>query len=215
MKPDLFGSCNFPCWFRRIYKTSAHKRVLFFLLLSCALQYALHAQSDSVQATRPDSTTRLMQRQGDTVEQKDMGDVWRTIFHRSRGEDKPHQPGKKYFAFAPGINYDPTTGVIGILSGSVVWQTKNPKNPNLSVLYPSFAYTQKNQIIASLFSSVWTAHNYTLQGNTWFYEVSGVYLRFGQPHARRQKKPVELQLLSLLRKPASENFAQHVRRGGL
>ncbi len=93
---------------------------------------------------------------------KDVMDVLKKWTHKKKSASAQHviiKPGVPYFVFIPCFGYAQHTGLTVWSSLNCSFYTDSIYKENISVLYTSIEYTQKQQLSALLSANVWTKGN--------------------------------------------------------
>lgn len=111
---------------------------------------------------------------GDSVrkkdcQQKDLGDVFRSIFAKNKVK-KTRVPKKFSFLILPNISSNPANGFLLGVGGNLAWYLGPLKTTRISLIGFSAAVTSKQQFLSFVKSSVYTKENkYFLQGDWRYY----------------------------------------------
>ncbi|MBS1640553.1 MAG: hypothetical protein JSR12_10900 [Bacteroidetes bacterium] len=110
----------------------------------------------------------------DSVIQKDMGDVYRSIFKpkKSSKQDSINAKRKYQFAFIPAIGYTLQTGFAAVLSANMAYLSDTGYNTKLSSVNTSFTYSQYKQTIIPFVADIWT------KGNKWNFISDFRYINY-------------------------------------
>lgn len=106
------------------------------------------------------------------VPQKDISDVYRSIFKSKKAPTVPKDTTvkgimKPTYSGLPAIGYTLTTDLVVTLSGNAAFRLDT--NARISTIASSIAYTEKKQISFPLESNIWTKNNnYNLVGDIHF-----------------------------------------------
>jgi hypothetical protein len=112
----------------------------------------------------------------DTVNQTDLIGIARKVF-RIKKTPQPDsimkKPGTLYTSVLPGMGYSIITGVTEVVTANLSFYADSGKKANISVVNIGEEYTQFNQFIPSIISSIWTKGNkVNFQGDWRYYKYS-------------------------------------------
>jgi hypothetical protein len=141
-----------------------------FLLFSFV---TVHAQDDSTYFSSRRNDTYANKFKGDTADQRDLIDVLVKLFKPKHFKRSKLEPGNPSFIIVPGAYYSIPTGFAVALNSSIVFYSSDFQFQNLSTVFASASYTQKNQKTISLYSNIFTKKNSVFfQGVAWWYDYS-------------------------------------------
>lgn len=130
------------------------------LLTAACLQAAAQANKNVpiphlVPKQKTDSTHVL----DEPVEQKDLSDVIRSIFHRESSITAKNDSvtSKPEISVVPAVGYTLVSKLAIVLSGNMAFRT-GPQS-RISTVVASASYTQNKQFIIPVLSNIWTKHN--------------------------------------------------------
>src|SRR3954470_20031736 len=127
-----------------------YKAVYFgfiFLLFSII---NLHAQDDTTYIATRRNDTYANKFKGDTADRRDVIDVLVKLFKPKHFKRSKLEPGNPSFIIVPGAYYSIPTGFAVALNSSIVFYSSDYQFQNLSTVFASASYTQKNQKTVSL-----------------------------------------------------------------
>ncbi len=144
--------------------------VLVLLLLVCSV--SLHAQDKNlIPLTRypskiKDTITRVSK---DTITERDLNDVFSSLFSKNYKPVKPDSIGKKMIAsFFPAVGYSLQTKTAATLTGNIVFRASPISK--ISAITTSMGYTERRQFTIPVVSNIWTADNsWLFVGDSRFY----------------------------------------------
>jgi outer membrane protein assembly factor BamA len=98
------------------------------------------------------------------IKQIDLIDIGRRILNPNsidREEPSVIQKGKVHYSAFPAVGYTLQTGFAGVISANAAFYTgtHNHASENISTIITSIAYTEKEQVIFPIASSIWTHNN--------------------------------------------------------
>ena len=158
-------------------------------LLVCFLMVCniLKAQTDSSVETHKENIQRQDKFDSDTADQRDVIDVLVKIFKPRHFKRAKLKPGEVSFFILPGAYYSKQTGWAATLNGTMAFLASDYKYQNLSTLFATGSYTQKNQKTFSLYSNIWTPDNsMAFPGVAWYYDYSETTYGLGS-HTKSDK----------------------------
>ncbi len=91
--------------------------------------------------------------------EKDLGDVFRKLFHKQNAHKEEAKPKKYYASFIPAAGYALQTGWAGVISGNLAFKSSNTPTQKVSSISSSFTYSQYNQTIIPITANIWTKNN--------------------------------------------------------
>ncbi|MGN6637443.1 MAG: hypothetical protein ACTHJ8_00915, partial [Mucilaginibacter sp.] len=102
-----------------------------------------------------DTTTKVQQ---DTAEQKDLSDVFESIFVKNYKPAKADTIGRKpIISFVPAVGYSLQTEAAGTITGNIVFRSS--PNSKISAITTSMGFTERRQFTLPIVSNIWTANN--------------------------------------------------------
>jgi hypothetical protein len=148
------------------------RRIFLFIALLTTISAAVHAQDKKlIPLTRypakiKDTLTKLPQ---DTVAERDLNDVFKTIFTKNYKPIKTDSVGRKMIAsFVPAVGYSLQTKTAATLTGNIVFRAS--PTSKISAITTSMGYTQRSQFTIPIVSNIWTANNaWLFVGDSRFY----------------------------------------------
>lgn len=113
-----------------------------------------------------DTTTKVQQ---DTAEQKDLSDVFESIFVKNYKPAKADTIGRKpIISFVPAVGYSLQTEAAGTITGNIVFRSS--ANSKISAITTSMGFTERRQFTLPIVSNIWTANNsWLFVGDSRFY----------------------------------------------
>jgi hypothetical protein len=119
---------------------------VFFLMI-----ISVDAQKDSL----------ILNRSKDSIAQKDITDVAKSIFNSPKKVVKRSSNENKFeLSLVPAAGYTLQTGLAAILSANVGFFESTEKTQKMSSISTSFTYSQYNQIIVPLYLNYWSKGNH-------------------------------------------------------
>jgi outer membrane protein assembly factor BamA len=102
---------------------------------------------------------------------KDIGDVFRELFHNNKHKKSKIPPSEKKVSMLilPNISYNPANGLLLGVGGNVTMYLGSRKNTRISAAGFTGAYTTENQIISFIKSNLFTAENKFFFSGDWRY----------------------------------------------
>ena len=146
-------------------------RPLFAILM---IIVSFHTQAQQHAVTMPPiiDTTSPRRQNYLSHNQIDVIDIGLAIVHRTdlrHADTVAQRPGKVYVAPLPGIGYSLNTGLAAVVNLNLAFYTSSQPNANISEIETSVNYTQMQQFIFPVLSSIWLDNNkYNIQGNWLF-----------------------------------------------
>ncbi|MBE9586212.1 BamA/TamA family outer membrane protein [Mucilaginibacter sp. JRF] len=135
----------------------------------------------------------------DTIQQKDIYDVFRDMFHKhSETENKSSSVigTKPVFSVLPAVGYTLQTKLAVTLAGNVAFRTS--PTSRISTISSSTAYTQRKQIIIPIQSNIWTHNNdYNFIGDIRFYKYPQSTFGLGSGSSVAKNNPMDYTLIRL------------------
>lgn len=123
--------------------------------------------------------TVIGQTSGDTIPEKDLGDLVGMLFkhHPSLPEKPaPSEAGKVYVSLLPGIGYAPTTSwQFGVSNNFSFYLDKDVESANISSVSLNPRYTLKNQFYVPVVANIWTKGNKLNLTGDWRYYLYPSY----------------------------------------
>ncbi len=115
-----------------------------------------------------------------SCEIKDVGDVFRELFHnknkkkkKSKKEKVPRSEKKVSMLILPNISYNPANGLLVGVGGNIALYLGSKENTRISFAGFTIAYTTEDQFISFIKSNLYTAENkFFLQGDWRYYKYS-------------------------------------------
>jgi hypothetical protein len=125
------------------------------LLSACCLQA-------SGQNSIADTIGQLNKTSLDTTKQKDLIDILYYILRKDpskRVDAAQVKPGRIYFSGSPSIAYSLQTGFTALFAGNFAFYKGNQNTTKISSVILDVDYTQKNQLLVPIASSIWSKDN--------------------------------------------------------
>jgi outer membrane protein assembly factor BamA len=127
-----------------------HKYILLFAIIFQAVH--LYAQNAADSFVNPG------------IKQLDLIDIGERILNKNyvdRQDVVVDNKGRIHFSVFPAVGYSLQTGFAGVISANAAFFTHahNHENENISTVITSIAYTEKEQFIFPIASSIWTRNN--------------------------------------------------------
>ncbi|MBS1627672.1 MAG: hypothetical protein JSR09_09475 [Bacteroidetes bacterium] len=130
------------------------------ILFCCVVFFCVHCFAQINPELKKDS---IIINPKDSVKEKDLGDVYRSIFkpQKEAKNDSANTQRKYQIAFVPAVGYTLQTGFAAVLSANMAYQTDTGYNTKISSVNTSFTYSQYKQTIIPFVANIWT------KGNRW------------------------------------------------
>ncbi|MDF2431945.1 MAG: hypothetical protein JWP44_1576 [Mucilaginibacter sp.] len=136
------------------------KTLKYLLSIAAVLIYThTFSQQQAVTATQSTEITNLNNPAIDSVNQKDLIDIFQKMLDKKTGSDKRKLPQKAIFSVIPYGGYSLSTGYIADISGNVGFYTSTSHNENLSVVAADVSYDSKTQKVFLTRSEIWAFEN--------------------------------------------------------
>ena len=90
---------------------------------------------------------------------KDLGDVFHSLFHKHIVHHKEDSAKKYYISFIPAAGYSLQTGWAAVISGNLAFKNSSSPTQKESSITSSFTYSQYNQTIIPFIANIWTKDN--------------------------------------------------------
>lgn len=126
--------------------------LLLFVFICLAVNNPLTAQD----------TIQNINRRADTVAEKDVIDIILGILKKDaskRGPTGEKHSGKLHLSGSPAIEYSLQTGLSFNVTGNIAFYTTDQTDANISSILVAPMFTQKQQFVVPLQSSIWTKGN--------------------------------------------------------
>jgi hypothetical protein len=94
-----------------------------------------------------------------SIDTKDLGDVFHGIFHKNKIHSNEGKQKKYYASFIPAAGYALQTGWAGVVSGNLAFKTSKSASQKVSSITTSVTYSQYNQTIIPFIANIWTKNN--------------------------------------------------------
>lgn len=113
-----------------------------------------------------DTATKVQQ---DTAEERDLSDVFQSIFTKNYKPAKNDTIGRKpIISFVPAIGYSLQTEAAATLTGNIVF--RDSPDTKISSITTSMGFTQRRQFTLPIVSNIWTTNNsFLFVGDSRFY----------------------------------------------
>jgi hypothetical protein len=113
-----------------------------------------------------DTATKVQQ---DTAEERDLSDVFQSIFTKNYKPAKNDTiGGKPIISFVPAIGYSLQTEAAATLTGNIVF--RDSPDTKISSITTSMGFTQRRQFTLPIVSNIWTTNNsFLFVGDSRFY----------------------------------------------
>ncbi|MGZ3945752.1 MAG: hypothetical protein ACXVJB_12480 [Mucilaginibacter sp.] len=147
-------------------------KFLFLLLTLLVISAGVFAQDKKlIPVTRypsrmKDTATQVQQ---DTAEERDLSDVFQSIFTKNYKPAKNDTIGRKpIISFVPAIGYSLQTEAAVTLTGNIVF--RDSPDTKISSITTSMGFTQRRQFTLPVVSAIWTTNNsFLFVGDSRFY----------------------------------------------
>ena len=113
-----------------------------------------------------DTATKV---QPDTAEEKDLNDLFQSVFTKNYKPVKHDTIGRKpIISFFPAVGYSLQTEAAGTLTGNIVFRTS--ADSKISAITTSMGFTQRRQFTLPIVSNIWNSDNtWLFTGDSRFY----------------------------------------------
>ena len=125
--------------------------VVFFSILTCQYAFSCQSDSSSVNPRKPFKVT-------DSVKQKDLIDIIRSVFNKTTTTTATKPPGRVSIAALPTFGYTLSTGLVEGLSAVATINNKKDPGLNISVINMQVLHDAHGQNVLFIQSNLW-AHN--------------------------------------------------------
>lgn len=125
--------------------------------------------------------------------QKDITDVFRSVFHRPPAVPKSDSLIlKPAFTVVPAIGYTLQSRLVGTLSGNCAFRTD--PSARISTITASVAYSQNKQFTMPVLSSIWTKNNrYNFVGDVRYFKYPQSTFGLGSASSLSEEDPMNYQ----------------------
>ncbi len=124
------------------------------------------------------------------VPQKDMGDVFRVLFHKKNATGTDSVTSKPELSIIPALGYTLTSGLAIVLSGNMAFRT-GPKS-RISTILASMDFTQKKQFTLPIQTNIWTKdNNFNLIGEYKFFKYPQSTYGLGSSASINNENPMD------------------------
>jgi hypothetical protein len=182
---------------------SAKSSTLLLLLkiaLTCLLLVGLGLDRAEAQTDKSISLPQLLtgkKKVTDTLQkdtassgQKDLPDVFKSLFHLKPGKENDSIGSKPIISIVPALGYTLVSKLALVLSGNLAFRT-GPKS-RVSTVVGSVSYTQNKQIIVPIQTAIWTKKNdYVFVGDYRFYQYPQSTFGLGSNSNIKDEEPMD------------------------
>jgi hypothetical protein len=141
-----------------------------------------------------DTATKVQQ---DTAEERDLSDVFQSIFTKNYKPAKNETIGRKpIISFVPAIGYSLQTEAAATLTGNIVF--RDSPETKISSITTSMGFTQRRQFTLPVVSNIWTTNNsFLFVGDSRFYIYPQSTYGLGSNSDIDDKQPMRYNLLRI------------------